>query len=337
MRSRLWLNLGTGIILLALLLAMPLLSACGGNKEPATTTPATTPAASSTPSATTPVAVKSELDVVKAAVADYLTHMAPNIKAADLQMMIAEGDAPYIVSLRSAEDYAKGHIPGAVNMKFSDLATLPKDKDIVVYCYTGQSASFAAATLGIQGYNVSNLRDGMSSWSNDPDVYVRRFDPATQGNYSVETTSNAGGSYALPVLDNTASDDPAEIVKAAAATVTPQYITATDLNMKIAEGEEMTIVSVRKADAYAAGHIPGAINIQISDLVNELDKINPDAPVYVYCYTGHSAAQTTALLQMLGYDAYSLAYGMCSWSSDPDVNLGVCFDPSTVQGYATEK
>jgi rhodanese-related sulfurtransferase len=336
MRSKLWLNISSIAILLALLLTMPLLSACG-EKESTTTTPSSTPTSSATPSTTAPVAVKSESDVVKAAVADYLTHMAPNIKAADLQMKIAEGDAPYIVSVRSAEDYAKGHIPGAVNMKFSDLATLPKDKDIVVYCYTGQSASFAAATLGIQGYNVSNLRDGMSSWSNDPDVYVRRFDPATQGNYAVETTSNEGGSYALPVLDNTASDDAAEIVKAAAATVAPKYIAAKDLNMKIAEGEDMTIVSVRKDDAYAAGHIPGAINIQLSSLVDNLTKINPDTPVYVYCYTGHSAAQATALLQMLGYDAYSLSFGMCGWSSDPAINMGVCFDPSTVQGYATEK
>ena len=97
------------------------------------------------------------------------------------------------------------------------------------------------------------------------------------------------------------------------------------------------IVSVRSAEHYAAGHIPGAINIGLGSLTDNLDKLNPDAPVYVYCYTGHSAAQAAALLQMLGYDAYSLKFGMCGWSADPAANAGKCFNASTVQGYEVEK
>jgi len=335
MRLKLWSGLSTIIILLALLLAMPLLSACGGGEEPAPA-PAPAPAPSPEP-APAPAPAVAEFDVVKDAVAGYLADKAGNMPAADLHMKIAEGDAPYIVSLRKAEDYAKGHIPGAVNMGFGDLATLPMDEEILVYCYTGQSASFAAAVLGVLGYDVTNLLHGMSSWSDDPDVYVSRFDPATsQGDYNVETAANAGGAYDLPDIENTASDDVAAIVKAAAATVAPKYITAADLNMKIAEGEDMTIISVRSAEHYAAGHVPGAINIGLGALVDNLAKINPDAPVYVYCYTGHSAAQAAALLQMLGYDAYSLKFGMCGWSSDAAVNAGKCFNPDSVQGYDTE-
>jgi len=253
-------------------------------------------------------------------------------------MRIAEGDAPYIVSLRKAEDYAKGHIPGAVNIAFGELTTLPEDEEILLYCYTGQSASFGTAVLGVLDYDVQNLLHGMSSWSTDPDVYVSRFDPATsQGDYAVETTANEGGNYATPELENTTSSDAAEIILAAAKTVSPKYITASDLNMKIAEEEDMTILSVRSADDYAAGHIPGAINFGLSALADNLDKLDPDAPVYVYCYTGHSAAQATSLLNMLGYDAYSIKFGMCGWSADPAVNMGKCFDASTVAGYETEK
>jgi rhodanese-related sulfurtransferase len=321
------------IILLSLLVAAPLLSACGGG-EPAPPAPAPTPA----PETPAFVAEKAEIDVVRAAVADYLTHRAGNMKASDLQMKIAEGDAPYIVSLRSPEDCAAGHILGAVNKKFGELSTLPMDEEILVYCYTGQSASFAAAVLGVQGYNVTNLLHGMSSWTEDPDVYKKRFDPATsQGDFPVETTPNTGGSFALPELENTTSNEDDEIVKAAAATVSPKYIAAKDLNIKIAEGEEMTIVSVRKAEDYAAGHIPGAINIGLDSLAENLSQINPDAPVYVYCYTGHSAAQATALLQMLGYDASSLTFGMCGWTSDTAVNMAKCFDAASVQGYEVEQ
>ena len=335
MRPKFWTSLATMFILLALLVAMPLLSACGNGEEPA---PEPTTPEPTAPEPAAPEPAISEFDIIKGAVADYLGDRAGNTKASDLKIGIAEGDAPYMVSIRKPEDYAKGHIPGAVNIGFGDLATLPTDEEILIYCYTGQSASFGAAVLGVLDYDVNNLLHGMSSWSTDADVYISRFNAETaQGDYKVETAANAGGTYGLPELDNTASNDEDAIILAAVKTVSPKYITAADLNIKIVEGEDMTIVSIRSAEHYAAGHIPGAINIGLSDLVANLDKINPDAPVYVCCYTGHSAAQATALLQMLGYDAYSIKFGMCSWSSDPVVNAGKCFSADSVPGYATEK
>lgn len=333
MRIKTWQNLFISLLLLLALTVTPILTGCGGGEEDTETTTTTT-----TTTDTNTQTEVDEFEVVLDAVSDYMTQRAGNMKASDLQMRIAEGDAPYIVSLRSAEDYAKGHIPGAVNMKFGNIFDLPKDEEILVYCYTGQSGSFAAATLGVLGYDVQNLRHGMASWTDDPDVYVKRFDPATsQGDYNVETTANTPGTYSYPKLENTTSSDEADIVLAAAKTVTTQYITAADLNMKIAEGEDMTIVSCRSAEQYAKGHIPGAVNIGMDDLVSNLNKLDPDAPVYVYCYTGHNAGQTAAILQMLGYDAYSLSFGMCSWSSDPEINAGSCFDPSTAASYDTEK
>ncbi|MFC1946855.1 rhodanese-like domain-containing protein [Chloroflexota bacterium] len=328
MRIKTWQNLLISLLLLLVLTVTPILTGCGGDeKETETTTTETT---------TTQTEVK-EFDVVKDAVKTYLADRAGNMKASDLHLSIAEGNAPYIVSLRSADDYATGHIPGAVNKKFSDLSSLPKNEDILVYCYTGQSASFGAAVLGVMGYDVQNLLHGMSSWSDDSEVYVSRFDPTTsQGDYDVETTANTPGSHDYPILENTTSNDESAIVEAAAKTVSPKYITAADLNMKIAEGEDMTVLSVRSADHYAVGHIPSAINIGLDDLANNLNNLDPDAPVYVYCYTGHSAAQAASLLQMLGYDAYSVKFGMCSWSSDPTVNAGKCFNASTAAGYDTE-
>jgi len=334
MRMKFWSLITAVFVLMALLLAVPMLTACGGDEEP-TSEPAPTAAPEPEPTTEPEVA---EFDVVKAAVASYTASPAPDIMAADLQLMIAEGDAPYIVSLRKAEDYAKGHIPGAVNMAFGEITTLPMDEEILVYCYTGQSAAYATATLSTLGYDVINLKHGMSSWSCEEDIYVTRFDAAkNQGDYKVETDVPTPGSYDPPALENTASSDADDIVLAAAKTVSDKYILASDLNMKIAEDEDMTIISCRSAADYAAGHIPGAINIGLGALVDNLDKIDPDNPVYVYCYTGHGAARGAALLQMLGYDAYSLKFGMCSWSSDPAINAGECYSADMCQGYATEK
>jgi rhodanese-related sulfurtransferase len=64
-----------------------------------------------------------------------------------------------------------GHIPGAHNMPITDIFTsqylsqLPTNQPIVVMCYTGNWQSQVAAVLKILGYNVMELRFGMSSWN----------------------------------------------------------------------------------------------------------------------------------------------------------------------------
>ena len=332
MRAKIWTSLTTLLILLALVLTMPLMTACGnGNEpEPTTTTPEKTTAA--------PEPEVSEFDIVKDAVADYLTHMAPHIKASDLHLMIVEDNAPYIVSIRSAENHAAGSIPGAINIAFSELTTLPKDEDILLYCDSGQVASFGAVVIGILGYDVQNLKHGISGWTSDPAVATLQFNPEkAQSDFQTETTANDGSTYSYPELDNTTSTNADAIVEAAAATVSPKFILATDLNMKIAEDEDMTIWDIRKAEYYAAGHIPGAINFGLSSLIDNLNKLDPENPIYVYCDTGHWAAEAVALLQILGYDAYSLKFGICSWSPDEKINNGLCYNAADIPNYDVVK
>jgi rhodanese-related sulfurtransferase len=332
MRARPLTNLATIILLLALLASIPALSACGGEST-TSSPPSTSTATSSTP----PVAAKAEFDVVKDAVADYLTHMAQHIAASDVHMRIVEDNAPYIVSIRSAENHAAGHVPGAVNIAFDELTTLPKDEEILLYCDSGQVASFGAVVLGVLDYDVNNLKHGIAGWTSDPGIATLQFDPAKyQSDFQTETAANQGSTHDYPEIDNTASNDAAAIVEAAAATVSAKFILVTDLNMKIAEGEDMTVLDIRKADYYAAAHVPGAINFGISSLADNLNKLDPDSPVYVYCDTGHWAAEAAGLLQMLGYDAWSLKFGACSWSPDETMNHGLCYDPASIQGYDTE-
>lgn len=329
MHTKPWVKMTALICLIGLLLTLPLLSACGGGEE-------TTPTATATEEVTQEEL--SEFNVVKDAVEDYLDDMAQHIAASDLHMRIVEDDAPYIVDIRPAEDYAKGHIPGAVNIGFSELTTLPEDEEILLYCKSGQDASFGSTVLGVLGYDVDNLKHGIAGWVSDPNIATVQFVPEKhQSDYQTETKSNSGGNYDYPELNNTTSNDEDKIIEAAAKTVSPRYILATDLNMKIAEDEDMTILDIRSSSYYAAGHIPGAINFGISKLVDNLNKIDPDSPVYVYCDTGHWAAEVAALLQMLGYDAWSLKYGICSWSPDETINNGLCYDASTIPNYDLEK
>ena len=139
----------------------------------------------------------------------YFSEGPKTIQAADLFENLNDGDPendPYIISLRSAEDYAKGHVPGAVNMGVKtlfapeNLATIPPDKDVVLICYTGQTAGQATAALNMLGYEAYSLLFGMSSWTGDPDVFVKRFDPEMHtGDFTVDSAAHEpGGPYELP-------------------------------------------------------------------------------------------------------------------------------------------
>jgi rhodanese-related sulfurtransferase len=148
------------------------------------------------------------VSVVGAAEA-YFGEGPKTIAAADVYENLNDGDPdndPYVISVRSAEDYAKGHIPGAVNMGVKEmftsenLATIPSDRQVVVVCYTGQTAGQATSALNMLGYKAYSLLFGMSSWTSDPEVFVKRFNPeAHTGDYTIDTEIHQpGGPYELP-------------------------------------------------------------------------------------------------------------------------------------------
>jgi len=80
----------------------------------------------------------------------------------------------YIICYWPEEDYKKGHIPGSIQYTPKEsltrdtyLATLPTNKPIVVYDYTGQHAAFIAAYLQILGYDAYALGFGANSFMHD--------------------------------------------------------------------------------------------------------------------------------------------------------------------------
>jgi len=321
-------SLAVIITLVSLFVVLPLLGACGEEEPAIVVEPPPTQALPREPAG---------FDAVHAAVSQYLNSgSAWNIKAEDLFLLLNDDDAsndPFIISVRKAEDYAKGHVPGAVNIPFGDIAkngtlnALPRDKKIVVYCYTGHSGSQATAILGALGFDVLNLLHGMSSWTKDTEVAPNRFTPEKRQDYTFETTPNlASETYAFPAMDKTARG-------AAQAYAKPKNITNEDLFLLLNDDDTSNdpfIISVRKPEDYAKGHIPGAVNIGFTALAQKdtLAKIPSNRPIVVYCYTGHTGSQATALLNMLGYDATNLLFGMCSWTQNTEV-APKCFNNET--------
>lgn len=80
----------------------------------------------------------------------------------------------YIVNYWSQTDYDWGHIPGAIQytpkedvLSTSFLNTLPTDKPIAVYCYTGQTSAHLAAYLRVLGYDAKSILFGVNGMSYD--------------------------------------------------------------------------------------------------------------------------------------------------------------------------
>jgi rhodanese-related sulfurtransferase len=78
-------------------------------------------------------------------------------------------DSTVVLDVRSPEEYAAGHVPGAVNIPYdqvaSRIAEVPKDKDVLLYCKTGRRAGIAAEVLAGQGYTrLQHLEGDIVAW-----------------------------------------------------------------------------------------------------------------------------------------------------------------------------
>lgn len=73
-----------------------------------------------------------------------------------------------IVDVRSNEEFAKGHIPMAINLPLEDIQcgnfSLPKNKVLLLYCENGGKSSHAARLLSERGFTVINTVGGVKEY-----------------------------------------------------------------------------------------------------------------------------------------------------------------------------
>jgi phage shock protein E len=92
-------------------------------------------------------------------------------------------ESTYVLDVRSPEEYASGHVPGAVNIPYdqvaSRIAEVPKDKDVVLYCKSGRRAGIAAEVLAGQGYDrLQHLEGDIVAWVNQGRPIETENEPA---------------------------------------------------------------------------------------------------------------------------------------------------------------
>ena len=279
---------------------------------------------------------------------DYVNTDMPSIIGATEVKTLNETGQVYIMDIRTAADFALGHIHNAVNVALADIVTHIKAVNLAPYtkvaivCYTGQTAGYAASILRLMGYDkVYSMKWGMCSWNAD---FAGKWNTAiANGNaYASQFTTTAtvkAAAGAMPVL-STGKTTGQEILEARVATLLAEGFTPATVSSKTVFDNLSTycILNYWPANHYSdPGHIPGAIQYTPKESIKlsvDLKTLPANKPIAVYCYTGQTSAFLTAYLRLLGYDAKSLLYGANGMIYDIMVSKSMTtFSPTQIMGY----
>jgi rhodanese-related sulfurtransferase len=242
------------------------------------------------------------------------------------------GTDDYVIDIRSADAYAAGHIAGAVNVLSTEVlahyeANNLQDKadgKVVIACYSGQTAGWVTGLMHTAGYtNVRDLKWGMCSWN-----------PLTSGSWTGSNVNNSRAAQfvttatakaaegEMPTLE-TGKTEGSEIIRERVEAVFAEgfgdaIVSSDDVYSNLSD---YYIVNYWIEDHYNLGHIDGAIQYTPkpgSELAFDkaLKTLPTDKKIAVYCYTGQTSAHVAAYLRVLGYDAYTVLFGVNGMSRD---------------------
>ena len=77
-----------------------------------------------------------------------------------------------------------------------------------------------------------------------------------------------------------------------------------------------TVVDVREPNEYAGGHVPGAVNIPLSQVPARTGEVPSEGRVLVVCVSGNRSKSATDTLRAAGVDAVSVRGGTKGWIED---------------------
>lgn len=239
-----------------------------------------------------------------------------------LNEMMVEGNAPFLLDVREPSELEeKGWIEGAVNIPLREVADsvayLPSfDTTIVSYCGSGWRCTIALTALEAMGWeNVLGLKGGSyGGW--------------VEAGYPI-----AEGEIPALVELNEAEPDPA-MVKAMQDMLhsVPEGfggVAADALNTELVENPDLILIDVRTAEEVETkGYVdaPNVIFIPLEELVASQDMwpADMDAPIVVYCGSGHRSTIAMTILWSYGYtDVRSLKGGFGEWASGGYPAIGV--------------
>ena len=100
-------------------------------------------------------------------------------------------------------------------------------------------------------------------------------------------------------------------------------VTVEELKSKIDNGEDFQLIDVRESFEYEVSNL-GGLNIPLSGILIEVDKIAKDKPVVVQCRSGKRSAQAVMMLEQQGFDNLAnLKGGILAWKEEINPEIDV--------------
>ena len=180
----------------------------------------------------------------------------------------------FLVDGRNPEEFALGHLRGAVNIgregRYAEFAgsVLPSDVDIVLFTEPGQELEGKTRLARIGFDRVIGYLD-------------RPFEAMLDHRDDVRIASR---------------------------------LTAKAFDQRTAELTDLQIVDVRNPGEVTAGTIPNALTIPVGQLPARLDELDPATPTVVYCAGGYRSSVAASLLRRNGFaDVSDILGGYGAW------------------------
>ncbi len=232
------------------------------------------------------------------------------VEAKDALAMVEAGDV-ILVDVRSTDDYATGHVEGAINIPATSV--LVTKNDVPNMLADAETVAAVMSEVGVTAddallvYDANNMYAARLLWTLN--MY---------NNFNVQVVS--GGIGALEDNDAVISTSATVLPEATYVAVDYQktLISSLDYLQTLINNPDgkTVIIDARSAEEYAAGTIPGSINV--SHLENEyatgelmitrdlqlryLGKdITPDMKLVVFCKSGVRASEAYVALKDAGY------------------------------------
>jgi glyoxylase-like metal-dependent hydrolase (beta-lactamase superfamily II)/rhodanese-related sulfurtransferase len=182
-----------------------------------------------------------------------------------------------VLDIRSATEYASGHIKGSLNIGLS-----------------GQFASWAGTLIEL-GTPIVLL-------AND----------AAQVDEAVMRLARIGIESVLGYVDSSISSTSGAALEIAESTV----MSVDELKRTLDAGEDLLVIDVRRPGEYEGGHVPNAINIPLSELPTSMQKIAEDRPLAIICASGYRSSIAKSVLERGNFKfSMNVLGGTAAWKN----------------------
>ncbi|MFB6136186.1 MAG: sulfurtransferase [Halobacteriaceae archaeon] len=224
--------------------------------------------------------------------------------------LAAHADEVRVVDVRDAWEYdGIGHVPGAVNVPFDAFRSEDGDEGML----PGERRW--ADLLGEAGIERG---DTVVAYDDTHGVFAARF-LVTAMLYGHEDLRLLDGDYSSWTRDHETTTDAPDVEPTTYEVVRPAETPLVDAEaVAAAVDSEAVLVDTRSVEEYEEEHIPGAVNLDWRDLVDEESRglkpraeleatleergVTRDRRVVLYCNTARRISHTYVVLRHLGYE-----------------------------------